>query len=100
MNADQIKKLEEKKQQLEARIRQEKAKAKEAERKARTHRLIQVGAILEEAVGIVFETEEQRKALSEILNRKSSTGDGTAKISVAEYLEREVKKSVKEQSEG
>lgn len=58
------KKLEdllEKEKKIKAQIQQEKAKMKAAERKARNHRLIQVAAILESAIGRTIEKEDFEK---------------------------------------
>lgn len=47
-----------------------------AERKARTHRLVEVGAILEQATGLTFDTEDSRAILSEVLNDGSTSTRG------------------------
>lgn len=41
-----------------------------AERKARTHRLVEVGAILEQTSGMTFDTEDSRRALSVALTEQ------------------------------
>lgn len=41
-----------------------------AERKARAHRLVEVGAIFEQATGLTFDTEDSRAILSEVLNQR------------------------------
>lgn len=48
----------------------EKKKKAAAERKARTHRLIEVGAILEQTSGMTFDTEDSRRALSVALTEQ------------------------------
>ncbi|MBR4455185.1 MAG: hypothetical protein IKS32_03065 [Solobacterium sp.] len=53
------------KNKLELRRNREKT----AERKARTHRLIQVGAAFEAGTGLLFETEAQRQELIEFLQK-------------------------------
>ena len=53
--------LLEREKKIKAQIQQEKAKMKAAERKARNHRLIQVAAILESAIGRTIEKEEFEK---------------------------------------
>lgn len=53
-----LKKLEEKKRQIEAQYSLEKAKLKEYERKARTRKLIEIGALAEIAEISTFEKEE------------------------------------------
>lgn len=52
-----------------ARLRQLEAIDRERERKARTRRLIEVGAIAEQATGIEADSKEQRAALSDVLAR-------------------------------
>ena len=46
------------------------AAALKKERKARTHRLIEVGAILEQTSGMTFDTEDSRRALSVALTEQ------------------------------
>lgn len=48
-----------------------------AERKARTHRLVEVGAILEQTAGMTFDTEDSRRALSVALTEQMRYTDGT-----------------------
>lgn len=48
-----------------------------AERKARTHRLVEVGAILEQTSGMTFDTEDSRRALSVALTEQLRYTDGT-----------------------
>lgn len=48
-----------------------------AERKARTHRLVEVGAIFEQATGLTFDTEDSRAILSEVLNQRLRYNDGS-----------------------
>lgn len=50
-----------------------------AERKARTHRLVEVGAILEQAAGMAFDSEDLRQALSEVLNEQTAAADKNGK---------------------
>lgn len=54
---DKLKKLEEKKRQIEAQYSLEKAKLKEYERKARTRKLIEIGSLAEIAEISSFEKE-------------------------------------------
>lgn len=49
-----------------------------AERKARTHRLVEIGAILEQATGLTFDTEGSRRALSKALNEQLYYSNGVA----------------------
>ena len=48
-----------------------------AERKARTHRLVEVGAILEQTADMTFDTEDSRRALSVALTEQLRYTDGT-----------------------
>ena len=59
-------------------IRRLEQKQAAAERKARTHRLVEVGAILEQATGLTFDTEDRRAILSEVLNQRLRYNDGSA----------------------
>lgn len=60
---------------LKKELRDLERKKAAAERKARTHRLVEVGAILEQAAGMAFDTEDLRRALSEVLNEKTADVD-------------------------
>lgn len=55
---------------LKKELRDLERKKAAAERKARTHRLVEVGAIFEQAAGMAFDTEDLRRALSEVLNER------------------------------
>jgi hypothetical protein len=60
---------------LKKELRDLERKKAAAERKARTHRLVEVGAILEQAAGMAFDTEDLRRALSEVLNEQTADMD-------------------------
>ena len=62
-------------EQINEQIRRLRAKESAKARKARTHRLIEVGAILEQATGDEYPTEERRAALSKALNETVSVYD-------------------------
>lgn len=55
---------------LKKELRDLEKKKAAAERKARTHRLIEVGAILEQTSGMTFDTEDSRRALSVALTEQ------------------------------
>lgn len=84
---EKLEKLEEKRKQLNARIQRIRAKYAAKERKARTRRLIQVGAILESNLGIEF-TEEKRNQLARFLHHKYDNGI-TGAQRVLEQISRE-----------
>lgn len=65
---EQLKELAEKEKILKARKQQLIAKSKEQERKARTHRLIEVGGVVEKALGRAIEKDELPKLL-DFLNK-------------------------------
>lgn len=64
---------------LKKEIRDLERKRAAAERKARTHRLVEVGAILEQAAGMAFDSEDLRQALSEVLNEQAAAADKNGK---------------------
>lgn len=66
---EQIEELQKQIEQKRARIRQLKARENAKARRARTHRLIQVGAIVEQATGVAYDSEQARQALSDALVR-------------------------------
>lgn len=59
--AEQIEALRERRDQLNARIQRIQAKENAKARKARTHRLIQNGAVLETVMGMELDTDEIRE---------------------------------------
>ena len=63
---------------LKKELRDLEKKKAAAERKARTHRLVEVGAILEQATGLTFDTEDSRRALSTALNEQLYYSNGVA----------------------
>lgn len=66
---EQIEDLQKQIEQKRARIRQLKARESARARKARTHRLIQVGAVVEQATGVEYDGEQALHALSDALVR-------------------------------
>lgn len=62
---------------LKKELRDLEKKKAAAERKARTHRLVEVGAILEQTAGMTFDTEDSRRALSVALTEQLQYTDGT-----------------------
>lgn len=62
---------------LKKELRDLEKKKAAAERKARTHRLVEVGAILEQTSGMTFDTEDSRRALSVALTEQLRYTDGT-----------------------
>lgn len=87
---EQIKELEERRAQLNARIQRIKAKENAKARKARTHRLIEVGALVESAVGVECD-EAVRETMTLNLNSNVQIvePDGTRRsVRLAELLTR------------
>ena len=85
---EQIKALEERRAQLNARIQRIKAKENAKARKARTHRLIEVGALVESAVGVECD-EAVRETMALNLNSNVCVvePDGTRRsVRLAELL--------------
>ena len=85
---EQIKELEERRAQLNARIQRIKAKENAKARKARTHRLIEVGALVESAVGVECD-EAVRETMALNLNSNVCVvePDGTRRsVRLAELL--------------
>lgn len=72
---------------LKKELRDLEKKKAAAERKARTHRLVEVGAILEQAAGMAFDSEDLRRALSDVLNGQSGGVDANGReVTVAETI--------------
>ena len=74
---ERIDDLQKKQAQLKAQEKALKAKKSQAERKARTKRLIEVGAVIEKALDMEFDTQEKRDKLLDILIKQRQTNDGT-----------------------
>ena len=91
---EQIAEQEKKKQQLEARIKQLKARQSATERKERTRRLIEVGAIVEKGLGVELKSEEQKEALLEILTEQKKDKNGNI-FTNGSWLKKQVEKKTK-----
>lgn len=63
--------------ETEERLRRLKAQARSEERKARTKRLIETGAVVESALGMELATQEQREALAAVLREERAGNDGS-----------------------
>lgn len=63
--------------ETEQRLRRLKAQARSEERKARTKRLIETGAVVESALGMELATQEQREALAAVLREEHERNDGS-----------------------
>jgi TolA-binding protein len=69
---EQIRELQQRRDQLNQRITRIKARESQKERKARTKRLIETGAILEKAIDTQFTTQVERDHLLDVLTQHSS----------------------------
>lgn len=67
---ERIAELEEKQKQLKAQKRALMNRAKVEERKKRTHRLIQVGAIVEKYLGTIEDLDEFEKQFESMIKKK------------------------------
>lgn len=75
---ERIAELQKKQEQLKQQERALKAKQAERERKMRTKRLIEVGAIVEKALSRELRTPEERQALLDVLiEQRQSKADGS-----------------------
>ena len=73
-NEQRLAELEKKMKQLKAQKKELQARQRGAEHKARTRRLIEIGAEVEAALGFSLDTIEARKALGEFLKLQESRG--------------------------
>lgn len=71
---ERAKEIEQKISQLEARKKAILARDKEAARKARTKRLIEIGAEVEAALGVTLDSPDQRAALGRHLRIQQAHG--------------------------
>ena len=72
-NQERLEKLQKKQEQLKAREKALKARISTQERKARTKRLIEIGALVESALGRKLE-EKDREKLSAYLKQSEEQG--------------------------
>ena len=77
--------IEAKKNKLNQQLKKLKSEQAKKERNARTKRLIEVGAIVEKAIGIELDTPEQKEKLMAILTQEHTNKNG-AKYSYASYF--------------
>ena len=63
--------------EAEERLRKLKKKQRNEERAARTHRLVETGAVVEAALGIEFIEKEDRERLQRILTKRRERSDGS-----------------------
>ena len=63
--------------EAEERLRKLKKKQRNEERAARTHRLVETGAVVEAALGIEFIEKEDRERLQRILTKRRVRSDGS-----------------------
>ena len=73
-NEQKLEELEKKMEQLKAQRKAIIAREKAAERKARTKRLIEIGAEVEAALSYSLDTKEMRLALGEFLRSQEQRG--------------------------
>lgn len=73
-NEQKLEELEKKMEQLKTQRKAIIAREKAAERKARTKRLIEIGAEIEAALGYSLDTKEMRLALGEFLRSQEQRG--------------------------
>lgn len=78
-NEEKLQELEQKMLQLQNQKKALKAKVSEQERKARTKRLIEIGAEVESALGFTLDTPEARKALGDFIRGQEARGNWVTK---------------------
>lgn len=73
---ERLDEVHKKQEQLKAKEKALKAKQSQAARKARTKRLIEVGAIVEKSLALEFDTQEKRDKLLNLLTKTRSDQNG------------------------
>ena len=76
---ERIQALEKKLEQLQNQKKMLVKKQHEAERKARTKRLIEIGAEVESALGYPLDSQEMRKALGDWIRKQEASGRWVSK---------------------
>ncbi len=92
---ERIAELQKKQSQLKAQEKALKAKQAQKERKNRTKRLIEIGAILEKATGITFDSQPKKEALLEVLTKERMGRYGTFYTygnNIRQLMEKEIKR--------
>lgn len=74
---ERIEELQKRQAQLKAKEKALKAKQSQADRKARTKRLIEVGAIVEKAIGLEIDSQARKDKLLEILTKERPGKQGS-----------------------
>lgn len=75
---EQLAELEAKRDQINARMQEIRARQRKKEQKERTHRLIQVGAVMENALDLELNTEHLRELVGQIIrDYKVNLSDGS-----------------------
>lgn len=87
---ERIAALDEQAEVIKARKQKLLAQKKEQDRKARTHRLIETGAIVEKALGMEFNTPEMRQRLLDVLLQEVVDRNGN-KTSLAQFIRSKLK---------
>lgn len=90
---EQLDDISRKMEQLKNRQKQILAREKESERKARNHRLIEIGAEVEAALGFPLDSKEARKALGDFLRNQEARGKWVTKA-LAEAAKKEDSESI------
>ena len=90
---ERIAELEEKEKKLKAQKKKLKAQQSQAERKARTKRLIEIGAAVEKALGISLDSENKRQALMDILTQERVAKNGST-YSYATYFRNSIESEI------
>ena len=86
---ERIEKLKQRQAQLKAQEKKLLAQKSKAERNARTKRLIEVGAIIEKALGIEFDTPEKKIKLQNLLLQERS-GRNNSTYSYASFFRSQI----------
>lgn len=90
---ERIKAIEQQEERLKQRKRKLLASINSEERKKRTHRLIETGAVVEKGAGIQLDTTEQREALLDVLITQSITYNGR-EYALGEYIAKIVREKL------
>lgn len=96
---EQLESIRKREAQLKARRQRLLARQTHQERKARTRRLIEKGAILEKALESTDGSPEYRKALEAALNERKTFRDGTG-YTPASLLQRSLERIMKAEVDG
>lgn len=99
MTETKLEKLKRREAQIKEQIKQEEAKYRAKERKARTKRLIENGAVMEKFFNTEFLTTEDRELIMRIMTENHTRKDNNTSWTYADLIMKEFKRRKQQEQE-